>query len=181
MATTAESVHDGLLWIARLLLVGLKRAAIIGVFVGLFALAVWATTKPSYSDCDDVTPQQRAQLESLREPSPPRNFLTSSEPRCRRGVFAASVSGLGADMETVTAALTAQEWIAQDDFLPYFHNSWVRCFRFSRPDWERIELNVVANRAGEVRTVEASAPENRAACTEVSCSTTTVGCVSIEG
>jgi hypothetical protein len=157
-------VADVLRWVGRLLRVALRRAAIGAVLIAVFALAVWWTTRETYSDCGDVTAEQNGLLESLREPSPDRSFRAESRPACVQGVFSAPIVGLGDDMEAATTILLADRLELDREFLPFFYNEWRRCFRFADPAWERIELNVRSDRAGRVQAVDATAPEKGDAC-----------------
>lgn len=164
MATTAESIQDGLRWIAGLLRIGLRRALILGVFVGLFAAAVVITTRERISDCSNVTVSQRALLDVLREPSTERSFQTSDVPACTDGQFSAPIDGIDGDMEMVTRQLQADGWVLETNYLPFFDLLWRRCFSFPAAGWEQIEITVDASRAGAVRIVRATAPESVEAC-----------------
>ena len=164
MATSAESFVDALRWVGRLLRVALRRAVIGSVLIALFVLAVWWTTRETYSDCGEVTAEQTTLLTSLQDASPDRSFRAESSPACVEGVFSAPIVGLGDDMEAATTILVEDHLELDREFLPFFYNEWRRCFRFADPGWEQIELNVRSDRSGRVHAVDATAPEMGNAC-----------------
>ena len=164
MATTQESIQDAVRWMGRLLVVGLRRGAVLALIFGVFAAAVVLTTRESVSDCGDVSEDQRAVLEALREAEPTRSFVATAPARCVDGEFMAPISGLSGTLDEVSVELEAQGWEAQADFVPAFQRLWRRCFRSQQPGWERVQVLVDATRGGLVRAVRATAPERGDAC-----------------
>ncbi len=176
VATTAESLHDLLIWSWRLLLVSLKRAAIIGVFIGLFVLAIWATDRDPFGDCRGVTPEQRDLLNSFREPAPGRSFQAISEPVCWRGAIATTVRGLEGSMDEVIEQLDVQGWEMQANLWPFQYDLRVACFRPQDGRWQQVELNVSSSRAGTIARAELRATNSQTACEPFDCGSITTGC-----
>ena len=164
MATTAESIRDGLRWVGGLVKIGVKRALIIGILAALFAGAVVITTRERSSDCSGITDEQRSLLDSLREPDPSRSFLALREPACSDGVFAVRLDGLADEMEAATDQLADDGWGLETNFLPFFQELWRRCFASDDPAWAAIEISIDASRSGTVREARAIAPEGLDAC-----------------
>lgn len=164
MATTAESFQDALRWIGRFLRMAARRAAVMAVLIVLFALAVWWTTRERVSDCGDVTVEQRVLLDSLLVPDEARRFRVATSASCVDGRYSAPVLGLSGEMESASAQLVADGLELDVEFIPFYQDRWRRCFRFPDPAFERIELNVWSNRAGEVEITEVVAPEDGDAC-----------------
>lgn len=163
MATTAESFRDGLRWVGRFLRMAVRRAAIMAVLIALFVVAVWWTTRESVSDCGEITDEQRELMTSLGSTDEWR-FRVEGSASCVEGRYSAPVVGLSDDLETATAQLLADGLELDVEFIPFYQDRWRRCFRFPDPAFERIELNVWSNRAGEVDTTEVTAPEDGDAC-----------------
>ena len=80
MATTRESVHDGIVWIRDLVLVWLRWGLVLGLVFGLFGLAVWLTRGEDFGNCEDVSTEQRGALESLGVAADGAAF--TAPPRC---------------------------------------------------------------------------------------------------
>ena len=164
MATTRESIEDGLRWMLNLLRIGVRRAVVLGVFVALFALAVVITTRERVSGCGDVTGEQKALLATLLEPDPGRTFVATEPARCLDGEYTTPIEGIDARMEEATEQLIGDGWVHQTDYIGYYRQLWRRCFRFGEPGWARIQITVDATRHGSVHTVRATAPEHVDAC-----------------
>ena len=164
MATTRESVVDGLRWCAKILRIFAKRAAITAVFVALFAAAVLYTTRERVSDCSDVTDEQEAALLELRGDAPGRSFTASDDPSCVDGIYRAPLAGFPATIEPASDQLLADGWEMETEFLPFFDQLWRRCFSFDRPGWERVQVNLDAIRAGDLIAASVVAPEDGDAC-----------------
>ena len=164
MATTRESILDGLRWCAKLLRIFAKRAAITGVIVAALATVVVFTTRERVSDCSRVTPAQDAVLAELTVPGSDRSFRATAEPRCVEGVFQSPLSGVPMTLESATAQLRADGWALETEFLPFFDQLWRRCFSIDTPGWERIQINIDAVRAGDVVSAAVIAPEEGDAC-----------------
>lgn len=164
MATTQESIGDGVRWVLKLLRIGVWRALILGVFVAAFAAAVVLTSRDTVSDCGDVTDEQRELLAALAEPEPGRTFVATGRPRCVDGEFSAPLTGLPADMEEATRRLEGEGWILETTYIGYFRQQWRHCFQRDLAGWEAVQVTVDASRGGAVHTTVATAPENARAC-----------------
>ena len=176
MATTKESIEDGLLWIRKLLVSSAKKAVVILTFVGIFALVLWFTGRESFSDCLAVTAEQRTQLSTLTEPDEQRTWTATGTPQCTRGVFAQPVTGIKGDLDEIADELLGQGWIDSAVILPPFYDLRATCFRSTEPGWESIELTVAARRSGEIARSEVVAPEGREACEPFRCESLSTGC-----
>jgi hypothetical protein len=174
VATTRESVHDGIVWLRDLVLVWLRWGVVLGLVFGLFGLALWLTRGEDFGDCGDVPSEQRAALESLGAAADGVAF--AAPPRCRRGVFAAEVVVDDDRSSVMVDALGEAGWTARARFLPLSYDLDVRCLRTSRAEWSDLELNVVAGRDGRILRVEARAPGTETPCARVRCASLTTGC-----
>ncbi len=175
MATTAESIRDGLIWLRDLAIVWLRWGLVFGFFVGLFAFAVWATRGVDYGDCSLVAPEDQAKVDNGQALGIDGLFGVQ-EGDCVRGVYVARVTGLEGDLEEVVAELNTYGWSAEGTLLPYYYNLEVRCLRHSEPGLEHIELSVFASRAGEISMAEIRATEGDLACENIGCRTLSTGC-----
>lgn len=164
MATTRESIHDAVRWTQKILLIGLRRAAVIGVFVGLFVLLAVVTTRERSSDCGSVSSQQRAVLSTLRDSNAGRSFHTTEPARCRDGEYSAPIEGVADEMTRATEQLTSEGWQLETEYIAFHRQTWRRCFRTDDPGWSRVQITVDATRGGAVHTVRATAPEDTIAC-----------------
>lgn len=164
MATTRESIDDGLRWVGRVLRIAVRRAIVLGILAGLFALAVFLTTRERVSDCSEVSERQRADVHELRTADADRSFTVTEAARCTDGLFTAPVAGLPTTMEAASAQLERDGWERDTDFVPYFDQLWRRCFRFDGDRYVGVQLLVDASRRGVVREVRAVAPERADAC-----------------
>jgi len=168
MATTGESIRDGLVWTRNLLVVWLRWGLVLGLAFGLFGLAVWLTRGEDFGNCGDVPAEQRAALESLTLPTDP--------PACSRGVYAARVAGIDGRLNEALARLGASGWRQDAQFLPLFYDLDVRCLRSDRSEWSGLELNLVAGRDGRIVRSEARAAGTEQPCDRVTCSSLSTGC-----
>ncbi len=175
MATTAESIQDALLWLAKLLAVFAKRGLLVGAAIGLFALAIWATGGDRFTDCDEVTAQQRAQLDAFRESSD-LAVRADSAPACWDGAIAASASGPRGRIENVIEDLADDGWTNVADLWPPQYDLHVACFRSDDPMLETVELNVSSSRAGTVGAAELRITSGHRACESYSCDSVASGC-----
>ncbi|MEM7288467.1 MAG: hypothetical protein AAF480_19145 [Actinomycetota bacterium] len=164
MATTRESVIDGLRWCAEILRIFTRRAAITAVFVAIFAAVVLYTTRERISDCSDVTAEQEEVLLGLRSVVAGRSFTAADDPGCVDGTYRAPLTGLPDTIEPATDLLLADGWQMETEFLPFFDQLWRRCFSLDRPGWERVQVNLDAIRAGDLIAASVIAPENGDAC-----------------
>ena len=144
--------------------IGLRRAVVIGLCAGCFALLVIVTTRETVSGCDDVTDAQRGVLATLRDPDAALPFRTTEDARCREGEFSAPIVGLADEMEAATHELEAAGWRLETDYIAFHLQIWRRCFGNPLAGWERVQVTVDATRGGNVRSVRAIAPENVDAC-----------------
>lgn len=176
MATTAESIVDGLRWLGRTLVVWLRRGVILGAFIGLFVAVAWFTGRERFGDCGDVTAEQRAQLDALQEPAADRSFLAADAGRCVRGNHVVPLTGIDGDLETVVDRLGGEGWRVEATLLPYYYNLLVRCLATDDPGWESIEVSVAASRAGRVARAEARAAPSGTACEPYNCQALSTGC-----
>lgn len=163
MATTRESIRDGLDWTLRLLGVGARRAVIIGICAGLFAVAVLWTTRERVSDCGDVTDQQREVLAALVDGNG-ASIRVESSARCTEGEYAVPIVGLDGSMEMATASLIDDGFAQETEYIAYGRQVWRRCFSRAEDDWQNIQLIVDATRGGEVVGAKVVALEAGKAC-----------------
>ena len=164
MATTRESIADGVRWVAELLKVGVRRGLILGVFVTLFAIAVVVTTRETVSDCSEVTDEQQVRLASLLEPEAGRSFVATEPARCIDGWFSSPLDGVADTMDEATDQLLAEGWVLEATYIGFYRQLWRHCFRRDVADWDDIQLTVDATRGGAVHTVSATAPEGVEGC-----------------
>ena len=164
MATTRESIADGVRWLFDLLKVGVRRGLILGFFVALFAVAVIVTTRETVSDCSDVTDEQRTRLASLLDDEPGRTFVATEPARCIDGWFSSPVEGLAGTMEEATDQLLAEGWVLEATYIGFYRQLWRHCFRRDLAGWEDVQITVDATRDGTVHTVSATAPEGAEGC-----------------
>ena len=168
MATTGESIRDGLGWVRNLLVTWLRWGLVLGLAFGLFGLAVWLTRGEDFGNCRDVPAEQRAALESFALPTDP--------PACTRGVYAARVVGIDGPLNDALARLGTSGWTQDAQFLPLFYNLDVRCLRSGLPEWSGLGLNLVAGRDGRILRVEARAAGTEQSCHRLTCSSLSTGC-----
>lgn len=99
MATTRESIEDGVRWVLKVLRIGVRRAFTMAIFVALFAAAVVWTTRERVSDCSDVADSQRDVLASLLVEDPGRSFRAVSAAECVDGVFRSLIVGVDGEID----------------------------------------------------------------------------------
>ncbi len=176
MATTAESIRDGLFWLGKLGRVFLKRGLIVGGVIGLFAVAIWATGGDGFDDCDADTAGQRAIVDSFREPSGDRNFRVDSDVVCWDGAMVAEAVGPAGDIDDVIEQLRSEGWEAAANLWPPEHDLRVVCFRSEDERLRETELNVASSRSGIVGGAELRITPGHRACEPFSCRSIAAGC-----
>lgn len=164
MATRRESIQLGLQWCVRMLRIAVRRAVIIGVLAGLFALAVIYTTRERVSDCSDVTPDQRAALAALIEPDASPTLGATASATCVDGEYSAPLTGYADTMEAATHQVEREGWVHDTNYIAFFDQLWRRCFRRTEPGMEQVQLTIDASRGGSVIAARVTAPENVQAC-----------------
>ena len=164
MATTRESFEDAVRWIAKVLRIGLRRALVIGVLAGLFAVLVVVTTRETVSDCGDITAAQKEALDALSAADGVGGLRTSESARCIDGEFAAPLDGIAATMEPATAQVVDAGWQLDTEYIAFHRQLWRRCFHVDRPGWEQVQILLDASRGGGVVSARVTAPEGFDAC-----------------
>lgn len=175
MATTAESIQDAFVWLGKLLMVFAKRGLLVGGAIGLFVLAIWVTGGDEFTDCEEITSQQRARLDPFRDPAN-LNVRVDSDPACWDGAIAVRAAGPKGRIDNVIDDLAGQGWENAADLWPPQYDLHVACFRSGDPQLSTVELHVAASRAGTVGGAELRVTSGHPACESYSCGSLASGC-----